>query len=101
LGEDRTETLSLLNDKEVLVRDKFIAYLESLVDTPFNDIYFDFGAPESEQLPALIERDLPFKEFLDELDFQAHFHIVVGGGGAYTSSVEYLQKNTQSPQSTV
>ena len=92
LGEDRTETLSLLNDKEVLVRDKFIAYLESLVDTPFNDIYFDFGAPESEQLPALIERDLPFKEFLDELDFQAHFHIVVGGGGAYTSSVEYLQK---------
>jgi hypothetical protein len=92
LGEDRTETLSLLNEKEVLVRDKFITYLESLTETSFKNIYFDFGAPESEQFPALIERDLPFKEFLDELDFQAHFHIVVGGGGAYTPSVEYLQK---------
>ena len=92
LGEHRTETLSLLNDKEVLVRDKFIAYLESLADTPFQNIYFDFGAPESEQFPALIERDLPFKEFLDELDFEAHFYLVVGGGGAYASSVEYFQK---------
>ena len=92
LGENRSESLSLLNDKEALVRDNLISYLESLVETPFKKIYFDLGAPESEQLPALIERDLPFKDFLDELGFEAHFHIVIGGGGAYAASVDFLQK---------
>jgi len=92
LGDSRTESLSLLNDKEVLVRDNLISYLESLAESPFETIYFDFGAPESEQLPALLERDVPFREFLDELGCEAHFHVVVGGGGAYASSVAYLQK---------
>ncbi len=92
LGDSRTESLSLLNDKEVLVRDNLISYLESLAESPFETIYFDFGAPESEQLPALLERDVPFLEFLDELGCEAHFHIVVGGGGAYAPSVAYLQK---------
>lgn len=92
LGENRTETLSLLNSKEVLVRDNLVTYLESLVDVPFHNIYFDFGAPESEQLPALIERDLPIKEFMDELGFKANFYVVIGGGGAYKSSIDYMKK---------
>ena len=92
LGENRTETLSLLNEKEVLVRDNLVTYLESIVDVPFNNIYFDCGAPESEQIPALIERDLPLKEFMEELGFKAHFHIVIGGGGAYKSSIDYMKK---------
>lgn len=92
LGENRTEALSLLNEKEVLVRDNLISYLESLIDSPFQKFYLDFGAPESEQLPSLIERDLPFKEFTDELNFKVIFHIVIGGGGAYSASVDYLQK---------
>jgi cellulose biosynthesis protein BcsQ len=92
LGELRTEMVSLLNEKEVLVRDNLVSYLESLAESPFNRIYFDFGAPESEQLPALIERDLPFRAFVEELEFKANFHVVIGGGGAYTSSVDYLQK---------
>ena len=92
LGEDRMETLSLLNEKEVLVRDNFVTYLESIVDVPFKSIYFDCGAPESEQIPALIERDLPLKEFMEELGFIAHWHIIIGGGGAYKSAVDYMKK---------
>lgn len=92
LGESRTETVSLLNEKEVLVRDNLVSYIESLVDTAFDKIYFDLGAPESEQFPALLEIDLPFKQFMDELDLRANFHVVVGGGGAYIPSVDYLQK---------
>ena len=92
LGENRMETLSLLNDKEVLVRDNLVSYLESIVNLHFNNVFFDFGAPESEQVPALIDRDLPLKEFMEELEFKAHFHIVVGGGGAYKSSVDYMKK---------
>ena len=40
----------------------------------------------------MIERDIPFKSLMDELHFKAHFHVVIGGGGAYKSSVDYLQK---------
>ena len=41
---------------------------------------------------AVMNIDLPFKEFTDELNFTVIFHIVIGGGGAYTASVDYLQK---------
>jgi hypothetical protein len=92
LGGSRTEAVSLLNEKEVLVRDNLVSYIESLVDAPFERVYFDLGAPESEQFPALLELDLPFKQFVDELDCRANFHVVIGGGGAYIPSVDYLQK---------
>lgn len=92
LDKERFEALSLLNSNEVLVRDNLVSYLESLSGAPFNEFYFDLGSPESEQMPAFIERDIPLKEFLDSLDFDAHFHIVIGGGGAYKPSVEYMLK---------
>lgn len=92
LEENQLETISLLNEKEVLVRDNLVSYLESLAESSFDEIVFDLGSPESEQIPALIERDLPFLEFMDEIGFTAVFNVVVGGGGAYRPSVEYLQK---------
>ncbi|KAA6437097.1 hypothetical protein FEM33_20275 [Dyadobacter flavalbus] len=91
LGGNRLEAVSLLNEKEVLVRDNLVSYLESLVNTPFEEIIFDFGAPESEQFPALIERDLPFEEFMDMLQMKVNYHIVIGGGSAYIPSVQFLQ----------
>lgn len=92
LGEKRIESISLLNTDEVLIRDLFVKYLESLAKTPFKEIYFDFGAPESEQFPALISKDIPFQLFMETLDFTAHFHVVVAGGGSYLASVHYLNK---------
>src|SRR5687768_9776440 len=56
LGQDRLESVSLIDKRDVLVRDLIVGYLESLVDCPFEQIYMDFGAPESEQFPALISR---------------------------------------------
>jgi hypothetical protein len=92
LGNERFESLSLLNSQEHLMRDHLISYLESISASPYDEYYFDFGALESEQFPALILRDLPFKEFLEELDFEAHFHIVVTGGGSYNACIDYLKK---------
>lgn len=92
LESNRTEKLSLLNENQTLIRDKLVSYLEKLASSKFEEFYFDLGSPESEQIPALLERDLPFKEFLDALGFQAHFNIVIGGGGAYRPSIEFLQK---------
>lgn len=92
LDPARLETVSLLNEKQVLVRDNLISYLESLSEAPFDEIFFDFGAPESEQFPALIERDLPFDEFLHLLEMEVFYHIVIGGGSAYLPSINFLQQ---------
>jgi hypothetical protein len=92
LESNRTETLSLLNENQVLIRDKLVSYLENLASSTFEEFFFDLGSPESEQMPALLERDIPFKEFLNALGFEAHFNIVIGGGGAYRPSIEYFQK---------
>lgn len=92
LRENQLESISLLNNHEMLVRDIFIKYLESVSQTNFKEIFFDFGAPESEQFPALMKHDIPFKLFLEKIGYKAHFHIVVAGGGSYFASMDYLQK---------
>lgn len=92
LGEQRLESLSLIDKREVLVRDIFVGYIESLAESPFQEIFMDFGAPESEQFPALIARDLDFKTWCDELGYEAVFHIIMAAGGAYLSCGEYLEK---------
>lgn len=92
LGQDRLESVSLIDKRDVLVRDLFVGYLESLIDCPFDEVYMDFGAPESEQFPALVSRDLDFKAWCDELGFEVTFHIVMAAGGAYLACAEYLRK---------
>ncbi|WP_414617644.1 hypothetical protein [Dyadobacter sp. 32] len=67
LGDERVETISLIDNREMLVRDIFIGYIESLMQAPFDEFFMDFGAPESEQFPALVSRDLAFKEWCDEV----------------------------------
>jgi hypothetical protein len=95
LGEDRVESLSLIDRRDVLVRDLFIGYIESLAESTFENIYMDFGAPESEQFPALVSRDLDFKAWCDVLENEAVFHVIVAGGGAYRACIEYLDKVLQ------
>ncbi len=92
LDQERVEAVNLLNNSDVLIRDLLIQYLESLAKTHFTDVYLDFGAPESEQFPALISKDLPFSDFLSAIGFAAQFHVVVAGAGSYMASVSYLSK---------
>ncbi|MEO6685517.1 MAG: hypothetical protein ABIN24_06110 [Dyadobacter sp.] len=90
--EENLDSVSLLDEKGLLIRDNLISYLEALAKTDFDHIYFDLGAPESEQLPALMQFDLPLDSFAYLLDFKIIFHVVIGGGGAYNASVDYLIK---------
>lgn len=98
LGDARMETLSLIGKRDMIVRDIFIGYVESLVNAPFDEIFMDFGAPESEQFPSLLSRDLNFKTWCDRLGNEAIFHIIIAGGGAYRACVEYLEKMIQVTQ---
>src|SRR5215217_4266241 len=39
LGDERLETISLIDNRDMLVRDLFIGYIESLMQTPFDEIF--------------------------------------------------------------
>jgi hypothetical protein len=92
LPDSNMDVVNLSDDKDVLVRDRLISYLEQVSDSAFDQFFFDLGSPESAQLPALLRYDLPMKEFADELGLEIIFHIVIGGGSAYVASGRYLDQ---------
>ena len=78
-------------------RERLFQVLETLNKTPYESIYVDFGAPESEQLPGLFSIDFTideFKSFEQELGANFRFNVVMAGGTAYRSCFEYLKKLT-------
>jgi hypothetical protein len=92
LPASNMDVVQLSNDKDVLVRDRLISYLELVSVSAFDQFFFDLGSPESAQLPALLRYDLPMKEFADELGLEIIFHIVMAGGSAYVPSGQYLDQ---------
>lgn len=91
LGENRLKTISLLNESDVLDRNNLILFLESLAENEqFNEFIADFGSPEAEQLPYLLQNDIDFKEFMDAIGMEAEFNIVISSSG-YLASVQYLE----------
>ncbi|MCF0057159.1 hypothetical protein [Dyadobacter sp. CY356] len=92
IDRDNFDVVSLNDDRDVLVRDLLVGYLEEASESRYEQVYFDLGSPESAQLPSLIRYDLPMKEFADESGFEMIFHVVIGGGTAYQSSVNYLEQ---------
>lgn len=78
-------------------RERLFQILETLNKTTFSEVYIDFGAPESEQLPGLFSIDFSieeFKAFEKELKARFVFNVIVAGGTAYRSSFEYLKNIT-------
>ncbi|HEV7378470.1 MAG TPA: hypothetical protein VGN64_01645 [Dyadobacter sp.] len=92
IPQTNMEVLPLNNDKDVLVRDRLISYLDLVSNSSFDQFFFDLGSPESAQLPALLRYDLPMKEFADMLNLEMIFHIVMAGGSAYVPSGQYLDQ---------
>ncbi|HEV7382425.1 MAG TPA: hypothetical protein VGN64_21665 [Dyadobacter sp.] len=92
LAASNMEVVQLSNDKDVLVRDRLISYLELVSVSEFDQFFFDLGSPESAQLPALLRYDVPMKEFADMLGLEMIFHIVMAGGSAYVPSGQYLDQ---------
>ncbi len=96
-NEKRLYSIDLFNNHKKIEREKMFQVLEALNTTDFDAIYIDFGAPESEQLPSLLELDFSsgdFKSFEAELDAKFVFNVVVAGGTSYGSSFAYLKKLT-------
>lgn len=93
LGEkERLITTDIIDSFNRIEREKVFNVLEQLNETSFTEFYLDFGAPESEQLPSLFKMDFTveeFKEFEQSIDAKFVFNIVISGGPAYRSCMEY------------
>lgn len=93
--EKRLAEIDLLDGYRKIARDRLFDSLQQLSELENDIFYLDFGAPESEQIPALLTIDLnqeELKEFEQYLDSAFVFHIVVAGGTAYTACIDYLLK---------
>lgn len=92
-SQQRVAKLSLFNERDKQDRQLLLRSVLELSALPYNQYFLDFGAPESEQLPALLRRDIPatlFKRVEQQTQGQFIFHIVIGGNTAFKPCVEYL-----------
>ena len=93
--EQRLAEIDLLDSYRKIARDRLLDSIQQLSSLNNEVFYLDFGAPESEQVPALLTMDLnqdERKQFELYLGVEFLFHVVVAGGTAYTSCIDYLMK---------
>jgi len=91
---NRLFSVDIFDHLKKIEREKLYDILEAFNSQPFDEIFYDFGAPESEQLPSLFSLDFTieeFKEFEKELKAKFVFNVIMSGGTSYTSTFHYLK----------
>lgn len=91
----RFAVLSLLDDRDKIDRQLLFDYFLELSKRKYDDFYFDFGAPESDQFPSLFTKDYnadEFKQIEQELQVNFIFNIVLAGGSAYEPCTTFLKR---------
>ncbi|HUZ57500.1 MAG TPA: hypothetical protein VMU83_01800, partial [Hanamia sp.] len=95
---NRLFSVDIFDNLKKIEREKLYDVLQAFNTQPFEEIYIDFGAPESEQLPSLFSLDFTieeFKEFEKELKAKFVFNVILCGGTSYASTFDYLKKLTE------
>ncbi|MBS1666672.1 MAG: hypothetical protein JST58_04775 [Bacteroidetes bacterium] len=93
--QNRLFEIDIYDNLKKIEREKLFEVLDILSRTDFAEIFIDFGAPESEQFPALFDFDFTvdeFKEFEKSLGAKFVLNIVISGGPSYIACFEYLKK---------
>src|SRR5450432_352258 len=96
--QQRLFEIDIYDDFKKIEREKLFDVLDILSQTSFEEIFIDFGAPESEQFPSLFNIDFTideFKEFEASLDLKFVFNVIIAGGPAYVPCFEYLKTIVQ------
>jgi hypothetical protein len=91
--EKRLAKLSLFADKAKQDRMMLVSSILELAKLPYTSYFLDFGAPESEQFPPMVQVDTSatlLKKVEQKVQGDFVFHIVIGGNTAFKSSLEYL-----------
>ncbi|AFK05580.1 hypothetical protein Emtol_0313 (plasmid) [Emticicia oligotrophica DSM 17448] len=93
--KSRVYKISLLDERKKIIRDRLLTIIKKITQiSEIQDFYLDFGAPESEQLPALFSLDFKteaLQKFANQIDAEFIFHVVIAGNTAYVASMEYIQ----------
>ncbi len=92
---DRLFTVDIFDSIKKIERERLIKVIESFSQKSFDNIFIDFGAPESEQLPTLLTLDFSpeeFKDFEEETGASFIFNVLVCGGTSFSSTSDYLKK---------
>jgi hypothetical protein len=95
---NRLFSVDIFDNLKKIEREKLYDVLQAFNTQPFDEIYIDFGAPESEQLPSLFSLDFSieeFKEFEKELKAKFVFNVILCGGTSYASTFDYLKRLTE------
>jgi len=95
---NRLFSVDIFDNLKKIEREKLYDVLQAFNSQSFEEVYIDFGAPESEQLPSLFSLDFTieeFKEFEKELKAKFVFNVILCGGTSYASTFEYLKKLTE------
>ena len=93
--QNRLFEIDIYDNLKKIEREKLFEVLDILSRTDFDEIFIDFGAPESEQLPALFDFDFTvdeFKEFETSIGAKFVFNIIMAGGPSYLACFDYLKK---------
>ncbi|GLU56497.1 hypothetical protein Dfri01_59580 [Dyadobacter frigoris] len=91
--QKRIGVIDLLDSQDRIARDRLFGSIEEIAELSYSNYILDFGAPESEQLPALFSRDVnqqELKGFAEFLNSEFIFHVIIAGGTAYGACMQYL-----------
>ena len=94
-GKDqkRLAKLSLFGERAKQDRQLLVKSVVDLAKLDYQQYFLDFGAPESEQFPALLQQDISvsaLKRVEQHTKSQFVFHVVIGGNTAFKPCMEYL-----------
>lgn len=95
ISKKRVANINLTNRENKIDRERLFNVLEHLNEMQHDTFFLDCGAPESEQLPSLFTVDFTpdeLKEFEQTLNGDIIFNVVIAGGSAYVSCMNYLEE---------
>lgn len=95
LKPSRFGIMHMQDSKNKLDRQMIFNHFLNLSQKDFENFYMDFGSGESDAFTSLLEKDFSIQEFKQieaELNCTISLLVVIGGGGAYRTSTDYLKK---------
>lgn len=92
IDESRISHYSILDEQKKIEREEFLNMLDTFSQADFNQMFIDFGAPESEELLKFLQYEFSaetLKDACEELGIEINFMIVLAGNDTITACLSY------------
>jgi hypothetical protein len=97
-SQDRCVFYPILNDKKQLERELFLGMFEGIAGLKVNQVFLDFGAPESDEFRKLLQYEISADSLVAELqrlNIELVLLVVVAGQDAFHSCMNFMQSLTE------